>query len=169
MDHIWTPWRFHYIRSAQEEPGCVLCRLRAEERDRENLILTRESHNYIVLNRYPYTSGHLMIVSYRHVASLSDATADELCEMILLSRSCERILQDLYRPDGFNIGFNIGRSAGAGVAGHLHLHVVPRWEADANFVSVVGQTRVIPEDLETTYEKLVSRFDARRAENHPKR
>ena len=154
MDHLWTPWRFHYLRSTHEEPTCVLCRLAAEKRDRENLILARQHHNYIVLNKFPYTSGHLMIVTRRHVASLTEATAGELQEMIALARQCEGVLGQVYEPDGFNVGFNIGKCAGAGVAGHLHLHVVPRWEADANIVSVIGQTRVIPEELSVSYEKL---------------
>ncbi len=101
-----------------------------------------------------------MVVPHRHVATLTDTAAPELREMMALARQCEQVLQEVYQPDGFNIGFNVGKSAGAGVAGHLHLHIVPRWEGDANFVSVIGQTRVIPEDLETTYEKLSSHFQS---------
>lgn len=160
MDHIWTPWRYHYIASAGKASECVLCYLldQNEDEDPQNYILVRRQHSYVVLNRYPYTAGHLMIVSRRHVPSLADSSAEELHEIILTSRECEKIVQSVYRPEGFNIGFNVGKSAGAGVAGHLHLHVVPRWQGDANFVSVVGQTRVIPEDLETTYRKLAEHF-----------
>lgn len=100
-----------------------------------------------------------MVVPHRHVATLGETSADEINEMMALARRCERALQEVYQPDGFNVGFNVGKSAGAGVAGHLHLHVVPRWEADANFVSVIGETRVIPEELETTYDKLSSHFE----------
>ena len=170
MDHIWTPWRFQYLKSTPQEPDCIFCHLSTQKNVREHLILIRDRHNFIVLNRFPYTNGHLMIVTHRHVASLVDAQPEELTEMILLSRRCESILQSVYQPNGYNIGFNIGKSAGAGVAGHLHLHVVPRWEGDANFVSVVGETRVIPEDLETTYEKLAAHFAAETTTgNHPKR
>jgi ATP adenylyltransferase len=158
MDHLWTPWRFHYISSCGEVASCVFCDLLQEQPDKRNLVLARHTHNYVVLNRFPYTSGHLLVVAYRHIPKLTEALDTELQEMIRLARQCESVLQEVYRCDGFNIGFNIGRSAGAGVAGHLHLHVVPRWQGDANFVSVVGQTRVIPEDLETTYDKLTPHF-----------
>lgn len=158
MDRLWTPWRFHYLRSARENSVCVLCRLPAEQKDRENLILTRHHHNYIVLNRFPYTTGHLMIVSCRHIASLVEATPEELQEMTSLVPRCEQVLRKTYTPDGFNVGFNIGKCAGAAVADHLHLHVVPRWEGDANTISVIGETRVIPEDLHTSYQKLQPLF-----------
>ncbi len=153
MDHLWTPWRFQYI-SSDKGNSCVFCDLLSEDDDRKNLILTRRKQNFVMLNRFPYTSGHLMVVARRHIPSLTAARPDELQELILLARECEEALEEIYRPDGLNIGFNIGKSAGAGVAGHLHLHVVPRWQGDANFVSVIGETRVIPEDLETTYDKL---------------
>ena len=158
MDHLWTPWRFHYIRPTQSASGCVFCQLPQEEDDRETLILARQKHSYIVLNKFPYTAGHLMVVSLRHVPNLAQSEKPELEEMMLLCQHCEVALTQVYQPNGFNIGLNIGRSAGAGVAGHLHLHVVPRWEGDGNFVSVVGQTRVIPEDLDTTYQKLAPHF-----------
>lgn len=158
MDQLWTPWRFEYTSSAKDDEDCVLCRLEAEDLDRENFILLRTHHCYVVLNRYPYTTGHLMIVTLRHVADLSACRREELQELIALSRQAERILKEVYQPDGFNIGVNIGRSAGAGVRGHLHFHVVPRWHGDANFVSVIGQTRVLPEELASTYEKLAPLF-----------
>ena len=163
MDHIWTPWRFHYVASTLESGECVLCRILAEgpAKDRENLILARKQKTFIVLNRFPYTSGHMMIVPYRHVATLSDADPAELQEITKLARFCESGLRKAYRPDGFNMGFNIGKCAGAGIEGHLHLHVLPRWIGDANVVSVVGQTRVIPESLETTYDRLLPTFTNR--------
>ncbi|MDA2923128.1 HIT domain-containing protein [Acidobacteria bacterium AH-259-L09] len=122
------------------------------------MILLRKDHTCLLLNRFPYTTGHLMIVTLRHVATLVDTSPAELNQIIVLACECERVLRKVYQPHGFNIGFNIGKSAGAGVAGHLHLHVVPRWEGDANFVSVVGQTRLIPEDIEKTYDKLSPHF-----------
>jgi ATP adenylyltransferase len=163
MDHIWTPWRFHYVASTLEPGKCVLCQILEEgqEKDQENLILTRQRRTFIVLNRFPYTSGHMMIVPFRHVATLSEADPDELQEIISLARLCEAGLREAYKPDGFNMGFNVGKCAGAGIEGHLHLHVLPRWIGDANVVSVVGQTRVIPEALQTTYDRLLPCFSNR--------
>ena len=158
MDFIWTPWRYRYVASAHDAEECVFCRVAQEDADRENLILVRKQHAYVILNRFPYTSGHHMVVALRHVASLDQARSAELSQMILLARDCERALHEVYRPDGFNVGFNLGKSAGAGVAGHLHLHVVPRWQGDASFVSVLSETRLIPEELATTYEKLRARI-----------
>ncbi|RPI29846.1 MAG: HIT domain-containing protein [Acidobacteria bacterium] len=154
MDHLWTPWRYHFITSAEKSDRCIFCAFQEEDRDEHNLILTRGSHSFVILNRFPYTSGHLMVVARRHIPSLSDAQPGELEELILTARDFQLALETLYRPDGFNIGFNLGKSAGAGVAGHLHLHVVPRWQGDSNFVGVIGQTRTIPEDLKTTYARL---------------
>jgi ATP adenylyltransferase len=154
MDHLWTPWRFHYIVSADAAQGCVFCTMQDEEADEENLILLRESHCFVVLNRFPYTSGHLMVVARRHIPALSDATPDELTQFIFLARDLQKALGQVYRPDGFNIGFNLGKSAGAGIAEHLHLHLVPRWQGDSNFVAVLGETRIVPEELQTTYRKL---------------
>jgi ATP adenylyltransferase len=154
MDHLWSPWRFHYVSSSDQPRPCVFCRLQSEANDRQNLILLRKDHAFLILNRFPYTAGHLMVVTNRHIATLEDATPAELTEMILLARESEGLLRKVYRPHGLNVGFNIGKSAGAGIADHLHLHIVPRWEGDANMVSVIGETRVIPEELETTYDKL---------------
>lgn len=163
MDHLWTPWRFDYISGKAKSRECVFCKLPAEdqEQDRRNLILARFAHCFLILNRFPYTSGHLMVVLHRHVAFLEDAAAAELHEIMEIARRCEAALRAVYSPDGFNIGLNIGRSAGAGIAGHLHLHVLPRWHGDANFVSAIGETRVIPEDLQTTYSRLAPHFSNR--------
>ncbi len=114
----------------------------------------RGQQNYVVLNRYPYTSGHLMIVPFDHVSSLSAASADTAAEMMDLTRRAEDILRQAYRPDGLNLGMNIGSSAGAGVAGHIHMHLLPRWSGDANFMTTIGETRVLPEELQTSYAKL---------------
>jgi ATP adenylyltransferase len=163
MDYIWTPWRFHYIASSAEVRECVFCHILGEDptHDRENLVLVRQARTFVLLNRFPYTSGHLMIVARRHIPSLTGATTEELTEIIDSARLSEAALGEVYTPDGFNMGFNIGKCAGAGVDGHLHLHVLPRWVGDANVVSVVGQTRVIPEELETTFDKLAPYFQKR--------
>jgi ATP adenylyltransferase len=163
MDFIWTPWRFHYIASNTAGKKCVFCQILSEDRkhDRKNLVLTRQARTFLILNKFPYTSGHLMIVARRHISRLAEASSEELREMIESARLSETALGEVYSPDGFNMGFNIGKCAGAGVDGHLHLHVLPRWVGDANVVSVVGQTRVIPEELETTFDKLVPYFQKR--------
>ncbi len=160
MNNLWTPWRFHYLRSGSKAKGCIFCRMLADgpEWDRQNLVLVRDRQTLLVLNRFPYTAGHLLIVPRRHVASLVEADPSDLAHLLTWARESEGILRDAYAPDGFNIGMNLGRCAGAGVAGHLHLHVVPRWIGDANSVSIVGQTRIIPEELEATFDKLRSRF-----------
>ncbi len=165
MENLWTPWRFQYLTSRRDTSECVFCRIGGDEsaRDRDHLILRRGSHTFTLLNRFPYTSGHLLVATYRHIAWLEEATREELEAMAVEARRCEQALRRVYRPDGFNVGFNLGSCAGAGVAGHLHLHVVPRWIGDANFVSVVGETRVIPEELSTTWQKLLPHFQT--AEN----
>ncbi|HYV07291.1 MAG TPA: HIT domain-containing protein [Blastocatellia bacterium] len=160
MEHLWSPWRYKYISSIESGIGCVFCRVREHGTDPDNLIVHRGQKNFIILNLFPYTSGHLMIVPYEHIAWLADTDLATTAEMMELAKRAQTALQSEYHPDGFNIGMNIGQSAGAGVADHLHLHVVPRWTGDANFVSVIGETRVLPEALETTYEKLRKRFDA---------
>jgi ATP adenylyltransferase len=157
MEHIWSPWRYKYIASADREPGCVFCRV-LEGVDQNNYVVHRAQSNFVILNLFPYTSGHLMIVPYEHTASLAGVSPEVTTEMMELAKQAERALEAEYHPDGFNIGMNLGRSAGAGVAEHLHMHVVPRWTGDANFVSIVGETRVLPEDLATTYEKLKKYF-----------
>ena len=157
MENLWTPWRFHYINSANSAEGCVFCRILASgtENDPENLIVHRGAHSFVILNRFPYTSGHLMVVLYRHIGTLSSAEPEEIQEMMLLAQRCEKCLADIYKPEGFNIGINIGKCAGAGVESHLHLHLIPRWTGDSNFVAASGQTRIIPELLETTYQKIL--------------
>ena len=122
--------------------------------DARSFVVHRAARSYVILNRYPYTSGHLMVVPYDHVASLGELAGETLTEMILLARDAERHLREVYRPEGLNIGMNLGQAAGAGIAGHVHLHVLPRWTGDTNFMTVTGETRVVPEDLETTWRKL---------------
>ncbi len=154
MDYLWTPWRYAYV-SAGEKPGeCVFCEAPRGQDDRRTLIVHRGQQCFIILNKFPYTSGHVMIVPYVHVDELQKLSAEAADEMMVLCRRMETVFRQVYRPDGINLGMNLGKAAGAGVAGHIHMHVLPRWVADANFVSVVGETRVIPESLETTWEKL---------------
>ncbi len=130
----------------------------SESRDADNFLVYRGTHAFVILNLFPYTSGHVLCVANRHVPSLGDASAEELHEIIDLSQTCERALRQEYHPDGVNLGFNLGRAAGAGVEHHLHMHVLPRWVGDSNFVSVVGETRVLPEELPVTYERLLPYF-----------
>jgi ATP adenylyltransferase len=158
MDRLWTPWRFEYIRTADQETSCVFCRIPQESSDSANLVLFRGAKSFVILNLFPYTSGHLLVVANRHISFLSEAEPAELHEIIELSRQCESALQAEYHPQGFNMGFNLGRAAGAGVEHHLHMHALPRWTGDSNFVSVVGETRILPEELPVTYRRLLPYF-----------
>ena len=166
MDRLWTPWRYQYISGAgpreADGPGpresggdCVFCSIASDESsDGRNFVLHRARHNFAVLNLYPYTSGHLMIVPYLHADALDAVPKEATDEMMDLAKRAQGALREAFRPEGFNLGMNLGRMAGAGVAGHVHLHVLPRWAGDANFMSTVGETRVLPQDLPTTYDKL---------------
>lgn len=158
MDRLWSPWRYAYVSKADPVQGCIFCEKAAEDRDEANYIVHRGRKNFLLLNLYPYTTGHVMIAPYEHVATLEAASLETLEEMMALARAAERNLRAIYRPQGFNIGMNLGECAGAGVAGHIHMHVVPRWPADSNFMSVVGETRVLPEAIEATYGKLLDAF-----------
>ncbi|MCL6545478.1 MAG: HIT domain-containing protein [Bryobacteraceae bacterium] len=162
MDRLWSPWRYTYVSEANSSQGCIFCLKPAENQDDRNFIVHRARLNYVLLNLYPYTTGHLMIAPYAHVPTLEETPEETLGEMILLAREAERALRGVYRPAGFNLGMNIGECAGAGVAGHIHLHVVPRWPADSNFMTTVGETRVLPERLEDTYAKLLKEFSRAR-------
>ena len=154
MDYLFTPWRFAYVTDAAKNDRCIFCDLVSMGDDAKALIVLRGERNFVVLNRFPYTSGHVMIVPYQHVADLSACDSDVLDEMMQLARRVQLALAAAYNPDGYNLGMNLGRSAGAGVTGHLHLHVLPRWSGDSNFMTVTAETRVQPEDLATTFEKL---------------
>jgi ATP adenylyltransferase len=154
MDYLFTPWRYAYITDATKNDRCIFCDLISMQDDAKALIVLRGERNFVVLNRFPYTSGHVMIVPYTHVAELSGCDSDLLNEMMQIARRMEIALTAAYKPQGFNLGMNLGRCAGAGVLGHLHLHVLPRWSGDSNFMTVTGETRVQPEDLATTYQKL---------------
>jgi ATP adenylyltransferase len=154
MDYIWSPWRYDFIKGSDRVSECVFCRIAAAADDEAALVVRRGERNYVVLNRYPYTSGHAMVIPYQHVASLEETPVDTLEEMIRLTRDTEAAIRQIYEPDGVNIGMNIGKAAGAGVAGHIHMHILPRWVADSNFITVVGETRVLPEELPVTWRRL---------------
>ena len=154
MDRLWTPWRFNYISKAPASAACVFCSKHTDERDADNLIVHRAALNFVILNLYPYNTGHLMIAPYEHVATLEALAPAAAAEMMRLAQRAEALLRARYSAPGINLGMNIGSCAGAGVAGHLHLHVLPRWPGDANFMSTVGETRVLPENLTATWEKL---------------
>ncbi|HEX4038704.1 MAG TPA: HIT domain-containing protein [Acidobacteriaceae bacterium] len=190
MDYLWTPWRYAYVTGSDAkqrqgvpeelsawpgDSGCVFCNIIAavdyaeahgltrEHAERAALIVLRTKRNYICLNRFPYTSGHLMVVPLEHQSSLTALPTETLHEMMDLTERTERVLAAVYQPDGFNFGLNLGKAAGAGVAGHLHLHGLPRWVGDTNFMTVVGETRILPEDLSVTWERLRSAFAAEAA------
>ena len=158
MDYLFTPWRYAYITGADKAPGCVFCDKLRENNDKQALIVHRGEHCFVILNAFPYTSGHTMIVPYEHIDELRKLSAPAAQEMMSLTQRLEGILRELYHPDGLNLGMNLGKAAGAGVAGHIHMHILPRWIADANFASVIGETRILPEDLDTTYERLRAKF-----------
>ena len=158
MDYLWTPWRYAYVTTADKTPGCVFCE-QQKKNDREAWIVHRARHNFIILNTFPYTSGHVMIVPYEHVDELQKLPPETTAEMMELCRRMEGVLREVYRPEGINLGMNIGKAAGAGVAGHVHMHMLPRWTADSNFMGTVGETRVLPEALETTYKRLKEELD----------
>ena len=154
MDFIWSPWRYDYLSGVKKFPSCVFCVDQDGSTDAERLILFRGTCNFIILNLFPYTSGHLMIAPYEHLDALADAKMEQTSEMMDLSKLAIAALQKVYRPEGFNLGMNLGSCAGAGVKEHFHLHVVPRWTGDANFMTISGETRVLPEEVSTTYRRL---------------
>lgn len=158
MEHLWTPWRSTYITSTRKESGCIFCSAAASDEDELNLVVARGQHCFVILNRFPYTSGHLMIAPYAHVSRLNDATQQAVDEMTRFVVRSETVLEQNYRPEGINLGMNLGRAAGAGIAEHIHMHVLPRWTGDANFMTSVANTRVLPESLDQTYSKLKQGF-----------
>jgi ATP adenylyltransferase len=158
VETLWSPWRREYIKSSASEkpsPGCIFCIANHDpSEDESRLVVYRGDENFVMLNRYPYTSGHLMIAPYVHIGRLTEASKAATDEMMDLAKRCERALREVYQPEGFNLGMNLGQVAGAGVADHIHLHILPRWGGDTNFMSTVADTRVLPEDLAMTYENL---------------
>ncbi len=157
MDHLFSPWRYRYVSAAKQDDACIFCVKGAwvsEEVDRANFVLARGAHCFALLNIYPYTGGHLMVAPYTHSATLTAAGTEALEEIIGMTAKFEAALQRAYRPGGINIGMNVGEAAGAGVVGHIHMHVLPRWFGDVNFMTTVAETRVVPESLEDAYAKL---------------
>jgi ATP adenylyltransferase len=158
MDRIFTPWRSGYVTGGSRGPECVFCKAVAEADRKESLVVALSPLNVVVMNLYPYNAGHVMVAPRRHVASLLEAAPDELSDLMAMARQVEAAFRAVYKPDGINIGMNVGRAAGAGVADHIHLHLVPRWNGDVNFMTVVGETRVLPEEPGAACEKLKPHF-----------
>jgi ATP adenylyltransferase len=158
MDHLWSPWRYAYVSTAEKASGCIFCDALNNGDDRKVWIVHRGTHCFIMLNAFPYTSGHVMIVPYVHVDELQKLDPAVATEMMALTQKMEGIQRELYSPHGINLGMNIGAAAGAGVAGHIHMHVLPRWVADASFITTICDTRVIPEALEQTYDRMKPYF-----------
>lgn len=158
MDVLFTPWRFSYLTSPKSDTGCIFCIAASSDDVRKTLTLYRSASAVVMLNRYPYTNGHLMVAPVAHEARLFDSTDASLRALIRLTAEAQRILSDVYHPDGFNVGMNFGQVAGAGVADHYHVHIVPRWNGDSNFMTVTARTRLVPEELDVTFDKLAPHF-----------
>lgn len=163
MDRLWSPWRYEYIASGDtnnpESRGCVFCSIQADpEHDEGNFVLHRAAFSFVVLNIFPYISGHLLIIPNEHVGDLDAAAKQTTDELMDLAKRCQTALREAYRPAGFNLGMNLGKPAGAGILDHIHIHIMPRWTGDTNFMSTIADTRVISEDLATTYSKLREKF-----------
>lgn len=162
VDRLWAPWRFRYVTQAptadssegDSNPGCIFVDLPASQEDRKNLILLRGKHAFVMLNGFPYTSGHLMVAPYKHTANLADLTDEEHLEIQQLITRAIGWLDEAYHPEGYNVGLNLGAAGGAGIPSHLHWHIVPRWRGDTNFMTTVGETRVLPQGLEDAYDLL---------------
>ncbi|MCS6831732.1 MAG: HIT domain-containing protein [Armatimonadota bacterium] len=154
-ERLWAPWRMQYVSSAREQPEeCLFCVRAQEPCSAENMVLMRGTHAFVMLNAFPYTNGHLMVAPVRHTADMDELCDEELLDIMRLVRESVNLLRDAYHPDGFNIGVNLGRAAGAGIVDHIHWHIVPRWNGDTNFMPVLADVRVIPDSLENTYTKL---------------
>jgi len=158
---LWAPWRIDYIlrNNSEKYDGCLFCRLHSEDDDRHNLILERSEYSYTMLNRYPYSSGHLLVLPVSHVADLNELKEKEYIDLMLLLKKSIGVLQQVLQPGGINAGLNMGAVAGAGIAAHLHFHIVPRWSGDHNFMPVIADTMVMPQHLDSTYEMLKPAFD----------
>ncbi|MEK6684201.1 MAG: HIT domain-containing protein [Nitrospirota bacterium] len=157
MKRLWAPWRMPYLKNGQPK-GCIFCVKTKQKHDRSNLILYRGRHAFVMMNLYPYSNGHLLITPYRHVGSIEDLDPPTLADLMRTTQRAMKALRLAYKPDAFNLGINQGREAGAGIESHVHLHIVPRWNGDTNFMPVLTDTRVIPEHLESSYDKLLPLF-----------
>lgn len=160
MKRLWAPWRIKYIEknSKEKKAPCIFCEKPKENRDRDDLILFRGKQSFVIMNIYPYNSGHLMVAPYNHLDSLEKLRNEELLDMMEITKLSLKIVREVFSPDGFNLGLNIGKAAGAGIEGHVHLHIVPRWNGDTNFMPIIGDTKVMPEDLYSMYDKLLPYF-----------
>lgn len=158
MKALWAPWRMEYILG-KKEPECIFCSYPKKNNDRDNLILYRSTHNFVMMNKYPYNNGHIMLVPYIHTSTIDNLTDEVLLDFMKVTQRSLKSLKEIFRPEGFNIGINIGAVAGAGMEGHVHLHMVPRWAGDTSFMSVFGEIRVIPEYIMETYDKLYPIFN----------
>ena len=158
MERLFSPWRFSYVSTASVQSGCVFCRAFQQADQPDSLVLARAQQNFILLNRFPYNNGHLMVAPYQHVSNPADVDAAVMEEMMRLIQDAIRALRDVYHPEGFNVGMNLGKSAGAGVEEHFHMHVVPRWNGDTSFMTTLADTRVIPEAFDVTIQKLKPYF-----------
>jgi ATP adenylyltransferase len=161
MQKLWAPWRETYITKIGKHKSCVFCRILASQKDKQNLVFIRRPHAYAVLNLYPYSNGHCLIVSNRHVGDISRLPAAEYAQMMELLRETKDLMQAVLKPQGFNVGINLGRLAGAGIPGHVHIHIVPRWKGDHNFMPVTAETRVISQSLSVIYKKLNDAYKKR--------
>ena len=159
MKELWAPWRMEYIlANSKEHNDCFLCEKAAASKDEENYVLYRGKHNYVLLNAYPYNTGHLMVAPYRHGCNMDDLTEEEMGDHLKIVSKCLTVLKKAFEAQGFNVGMNIGKVAGAGLTDHLHTHIVPRWEGDTNYMPVIADIKVVPEGLKATYDKLKSHF-----------
>ncbi|KAF0218918.1 MAG: histidine triad (HIT) [Geobacteraceae bacterium] len=159
MKRLWAPWRIEYILN-EKPPGCIFCVTDEAEKDREKLILHRTPLSFVMLNRYPYTNGHLMVAPFRHTSDMNSLSDGEMLDLFSTLRLCRNVLQETSQPQGFNVGINLGKAAGAGVDEHIHIHIVPRWNGDTNYMSVIADLRVMPENLMATYDGLLPGFMA---------
>jgi ATP adenylyltransferase len=157
MKVLWAPWRMGYILSDKTQ-GCIFCELPKQDRDRENLILYRSLHNFVIMNRFPYNNGHIMVVPYLHVSSLEGLSDEALLDFMKVTQHAQGSIKKAFMPEGFNMGINVGKIAGAGMEEHIHLHMVPRWAGDTSFMTVFDEVRVIPEHILSTYDKLFAAF-----------
>lgn len=158
IKQLWAPWRMDFITENKKAEGCVFCTLVKEKEDRKNLIVHRSKNVFVILNKYPYNNGHLMVVPYNHTANLSDLTTDESKDLMEYGRKSVEVLKKSYKPEAFNLGMNLGASAGAGIKEHLHLHIVPRWNGDTNFMPIIADTKSMPQHLDASFEQLHAVF-----------
>lgn len=158
MDKLWAPWREEYIVQSKKKMGCLFCRVSGEKRDRKNLVIMRSKYAFGILNKFPYNNGHLMVCPYRHLKDFGNLNNDETLDLFSTLNRMQSLLKEVLSPDGFNIGINIGRVSGAGIPNHIHIHIVPRWQEDTNFMPVLFDTKIISQSLEVLYDKLYERI-----------